>query len=190
MKTPEKAINEAIENIGIKGQEADDLRKKVTKLTSDIYEKGMSPYEAMGLSKEMMESFYSFGYRMYNTGQYDQATQLFRLLILLDPTNPKYLFGLAACFHMEKDFENAASTYIVCSLIDLNDPIPHYHASDCYINLKKYNLAIDALNVSLQRMENRAEFSAIRDRAQVTLDMLNDKIGKKEKEESKKEQAA
>lgn len=184
MDNRQDLVDEAIEKIGAQGEEAEKLKEKLKQITEDIYENGKAPYEAMGMNKDMVEGLYSFGYRMYNTGKYDEAIQLFRLLIMLDPTNPKFVLGLAACFHMKKDYENAASSYVLCSMIDMTDPIPSYHASDCYINLGKNDLAADALKLCLQRIGNRGEFDAIKDRAQITLDMLEEKQTQSKKKEN------
>lgn len=176
MAKEENAIKEAIENLDIEGEESEDIRKALETLASNMFEQGLLPKEAMGLSDDMVEGLYSFAYRLYNTGKYDQATQLFRLLILLDPTCSKFLLGLAACFHMQKEYEIAATSYILCTLVDPNNPIPYYHASDCYIQLDKADLAIAALEVCLKKMGDKEEFAAIRDRVQVALETVREKI--------------
>ena len=188
MDLPEDTIEEVIEQLALEGEEAGVTKEAITTLASNIMEKGMLPKDAMGLSQEMVDGLYSFAYRLYNTGKYDQAMQLFRLLIMLDPTMGKYMLGLAACFHMQKEYEEAATCYILCSLVDDKDPIPHYHTSDCYMQLGKNDLAIKALEVSIDRMGNQEVFEAIRERAQATLDMLHEKTKavKKKPKTSKK----
>ena len=189
------AIKEAIENLEIEGKESEDIRQALETLASNMFEQGLLPKDAMGLSDDMVEGLYSFAYRLYNTGKYDQAVQLFRLLILLNPTSAKFMLGLAACFHMQKEYEIAATSYILCTLVDPKNPLPYYHASDCYMQLEKPDLAIAALEACLKKMEGKEEFSAIRDRVQLALDTFQEKVrhGKthaKEEDKEKKQQAA
>ncbi|GAB4233683.1 MAG: SycD/LcrH family type III secretion system chaperone SicA [Chlamydiales bacterium] len=175
MENPQEALKQAIEQLPIEGKDSDKIKESLESLASKIFEKGMTPREAMGMSKEMVEGLYGFGYRLYNTGKYPQASQLFRLLILIDPTEPRYTLGLAACFHMQKDYENAAAAYMLCSLISPNDPMLFYHASDCYMQMNKPHLAVEALENALKKMKGREEFTALRDRASLTLEMAKQK---------------
>lgn len=167
-------VKETMDKLGV--EQTDEVKHAVEKLATDIFEKGMLPKDAMGLSDAMMEGMYSFGYRLYNTGKYEQAIQLFRLLVMLDPTQAKFSLGLAACFHMMKDYKNAATTYILCSIIDSNDPLPHYHASDCYLELNQPEMAFNALELCIERCNNRPEFSGVKDRAKITLDALRKQL--------------
>lgn len=178
MATTKDIIKETMEKMGT--EQTEEVKHAVEKLATDIFEKGMLPKDAMGLSDAMMEGMYSFGYRLYNTGKYDQAIQLFRLLVMLDPTQAKFSLGLAACFHMMKDYKNAATTYVLCSIIDGKDPLPHYHASDCYIEMHQPELAIAALELCLERCEARPEYIGIKDRAKISIENLQSQIKTKE----------
>ena len=42
---------------------------------------------------------------------------------MLNAMEPKYILGLAACFHMLKEYFNAIQTYTMCSALDLQNPI-------------------------------------------------------------------
>jgi len=156
-----------------------DVNEAIDQLTTDLYDKKMLPKDAMGLSDEMIEGMYSFGYRLYNTGKYEQAVQLFRLLVMFDPSQPKYSMGLGACFHMMKDYENATTTYVLCSIIDGENPLPHYHASDCYVHLNQPENAIIALDISIDRCGERPEYRLIKERAQLSRDALKEQLKEK-----------
>ena len=183
MADTKKIIKKTLENLG--DETPEELKDSVEKLTEDIYEHGMLPKDAMGLSNEMVEGIYSYAYRLYNTGKYEPASQLFRLLIMLNPTEAKYLMGLAACFHMEKDWEQAGVTYILCSLIDLKSPVYHYHASDCYQQQGQKDMAINALEACIGRCERNEEFLPLKERAVVNLEALQGKNPAKKKKKKK-----
>jgi type III secretion system low calcium response chaperone LcrH/SycD len=170
MVSSKEAILTAMEHLG--KEHSNEMKKSMEGLLSNMFEKGMLPKDAMGLSDGLIESIYGHTYRLYNTGKYDEASQLFRLLIMLDPTAAKYVLGLAACFHMLKEYRNAAATYLLVSMVDANSPIPYYHASDCYIHLHEPALAILNLEQVVELSGNQEQFSTIKDRARITIDSL------------------
>ena len=43
--------------------------------------------------------------------------------------------GLAACYQMQKDYQAALKAWAVASILSERDPLPHLHASECYLAL-------------------------------------------------------
>lgn len=188
----EKAFEDILAN---EGKDFNEKEKGLAKeLGTKMLQQSMSPKDAMGITGEMLEGIYSFGYRLYNNGKYNEAAPVFRLLVLLDPGQAKYLMGLAACFHMCKEYRNAATTYSLCSLIDLEDPLPYYHASDCYLQLGEQDMALKCLEISIMKMENRSEYAVLQERAKLNFEALKEGLSWnstepekiKEKSDSKK----
>lgn len=179
MKSDQHQIKKATEELATElGKEkAQDVKKAVSKAVNQ----GVMPKDMMGLSDAMVEGIYGQAYRLYNTGKYKDASQLFRLLIMLNSTEAKYAMGLAACFHMLKEYKNAISTYSICGVIDPENPIPHYHASDCYIHLNDPVSALIALEMAVKRAGDKVQYQTLKDRAQLTIEGL-----KKEIEQTKK----
>jgi type III secretion system low calcium response chaperone LcrH/SycD len=170
MKGEQHQVKKAVEEMGANiGKEKGDEIKSVA---AKVVQQGMMPKDMMGLSDAMVEGIYGQAYRLYNTGKYRDASQLFRLLIMLNSTEPKFAMGLAACFHMLKEYKNAVSTYAICGVIDPENPIPHYHASDCYIHLEDPTSALIALEMAIQRAGGRAEYQTLKDRAKMTMASL------------------
>jgi type III secretion system low calcium response chaperone LcrH/SycD len=163
-------VRKAVENMG--GAIASGKSVDMEKLSKNALMEQLLPKNAMGLSDAMVEGLYSQAYRLYNTGKYKDASQLFRLLIMIDSTEAKYTMGLAACFHMMKEFESAISTYALCGIIDPDSPIPHYHSSDCYMHMKDYVSAIISLEMAIKRAGEKPEFQSLKDRAYMTIESL------------------
>ena len=128
----------AVEKIGY--QHAPEVSKGMDKLVDNLLNHAMIPQDAFGVSDANVEKLYAEAYRLFNNGKYQDAQKLFSTLILLNTLDPKYLYGLAACFHMMKDYDNdnAANNYIRSAMLDPTNPVPYYHASDCYFQTKKY----------------------------------------------------
>lgn len=169
MKGEQRNIQEAVEELGVKI--TPEMSSEIQKLKGQLA-KGATGKDILGLSDQVIEGIYGQAFRLYNTGKYKEASQLFRLLVMLDGTGPKYTMGLAACFHMLKEYSVAAELYTVCALLDPQSPIPHYHASDCYIELGDKPSAIIALEMAVGRAKGRAEFSQLKDRALMTIESL------------------
>jgi len=178
MKGDQKKLKKAVDELGEK--EAKEQQKNFENLSRDVVEKGLLPKNALGMSDNLIEGIYGQAYRLYNTGKYKDASQLFRMLIMLDATEPKYPMGLAACFHMMKEYQNAINTYALCGIIDPENPVPHYHASDCYLQMNDPISAIIALEMAIKRAGKRNEYQALKDRALMTLEALRKKEGSSE----------
>lgn len=177
MKGDREEIRRAVAEMseGLESEQAE----KLDKLSSKMLGQGVLPKDAMGLSDQMIEGIYGQAYRLYNTGKYKEASQLFRLLIMLNAQELKYSLGLAACFHMSKDYATAVDVYTTCGIIDPHNPVPHYHASDCYLQMGDKISAIIALEMAIKRAGDKAEYSQLKDRAQLTIDSLKEEMAKK-----------
>lgn len=141
-------------------------------IANKMWNQGMSPKEAMGMDSSYLENVYSQAYRLYNTGKYNEAAHLFRILIMFNAMEPKYMLGLAACFHMLKEYVNAIQTYTMCSALDPQNPVPHYHSSDCFIQMKEYLSAMLCLELAIERAGDRAEYAKMKERALLSLESL------------------
>lgn len=177
MKGDQERIKLAAEGIG--KEAAASGGDKFKGITESMVKKGSVPKDLLGINDSMVEGIYGQAYRLYNTGKYRDAIQLFRLLIMLNATEPKYTMGLAASFHMLKEYLNAAETYTMCGMLDPENPIPHFHASDCYIQLNNAMGAIVALEMAVKRAGDKPHYATLKDRALMTIASL-----KKQLEES------
>lgn len=176
MKSEQQQVNKALEKAaeGVKGEAS----KQYEKTASNIVKQGVLPKDALGLDDQMLEGIYGQAYRLYNTGKYREAGQLFRLLIMINSMEPKYSMGLAACFHMLKEYRNAADAYTLCSIIEPENPLPQYHASDCYIQMNDKISAIIALEMAIKRAGQKREFATLADRARMTISSLKTSVKK------------
>jgi len=148
------------------------LETAINDIIDKIANKGMLPKDAIGLDSEVVEGIYAQAYRLYNTGKYADATYLFRLLVMLNATENKYILGLAASLHMLKDYKSAIEAYTLCSIMDPENPLPQYHCSDCFIQMKDYLSAMLCLEMTIKRAGDKAEFAQIKERAALNLESL------------------
>lgn len=170
MRGEEHEVKKAAEKIGLTIGE--DFADKIADAAKNVVEKGIPLKDALGFPNEQIEAMYAQAYRLYNTGKYEEAIHFFRMLVALDPTEGKYALGMGACFHMMKEYENAANIYMTASVLDSNNPIPLFHASDCYIQMKDPASALFVLDMAIQRAGNKPEYQILKDRAQLTTEGL------------------
>lgn len=134
--------------------------------------KGMMPKDALGIGDKNTEALYADAYHLYNIGQYEEAKKIFVTLCMLDPLDARFPFGIAASCHMMEDYERAAQWYFKTSLFDADNPIPHYHASDCHLRLNDPVSALASLRITVDRCGNNTAYQIIKERAEMTINNL------------------
>lgn len=134
------------------------------------------PKDALGLTDEAVEGMYSQAYRLYNTGKYSEAAQMFRLLVMLNPAQPKFTFGLGACMHLLKEYRNAIELYTMSASLDKTSPLALYHLSDCYLQIKDKLAAVVALEMVIKRAGDNSAHRVLKDRAKMTLENLKTEL--------------
>jgi len=178
MKGNQQEIKKATEQVGAGIKEKEGQTKEIQASIRQAAKKGTTAKDALGLTDAMVEGIYGQAYRLYNTGKYRDASQLFRLLIMLNATEPKYSMGLAACFHMLKEFKSAVDSYSMVSVMDAKSPIPYYHSSDCYMQMGDTASAIIMLDMAIKRAGDKPEFRSLKERAALTIESLRKEIAK------------
>lgn len=175
MKGEQQQIKQAAEDVGANIHQA---HKETIKAAMEKAKQGTTPKDALGLTDAMVEGIYGQAYRLYNTGKYKEAAQIFRLLLMINATEPKYVMGLAACFHMKKEFQSAIGAYSMVSVLDPNSPVSFYHTADCYIQMGDPVSALIALEAAIKRSEDKPEFKTLKDRAALMVESLKKDIAK------------
>lgn len=153
-------IHEMIEKSSSELSEKD--RQKQEEVIHDILFEGKSLKESLGLSASAVEYFYSQGYRLYLIRKYDEALRYFHLLFLFDPSDARYSLGLAATYHLLKDYEHAVQWYMTLSLIDTESPMPFYYMSDCALKRGDPFSAIYFLKKAIEFCGDIPEFSQLK----------------------------
>src|ERR1700728_1112643 len=67
---------------------------------------------------QRLEEFYEKGRLLYKSGRYKQAKDVFEILAMGRPDDAKYKMGIAACFHMLKEYDNAIIFYGFSAMLD------------------------------------------------------------------------
>ena len=159
----------------------DQPEKAIGIMSKNMLDHGVSPSETLKIPDEIMEGLYAEAYNLYNQGKYQDATYLFKFLVMMKGREYKYVLGLAATMHMKKEWVTAATMYEMASLLDRNNPVPLYHASDCYINAEMLPKAIEALERAIECSDITKEYQILKKRAELTLKNLRNEAKKEKK---------
>lgn len=162
-------------------------RDTVISLLTAALNKGIMPKQALQLGDDTMEAIYSQAYTLYNQGRYKEASYIFRMLMLLDYATPKYPMGLAACQHRQKDYKSAANIYLLCGTLEPTNPLPHYHAADCYMQLNYSMMALFSLGLAIKAAGTQPQYAIIKERASLMREALKKQIKEEIEEDAKKQ---
>jgi len=139
------------------------------------FAQGTSLGTIRGLSPEHMEAIYSVAYNLYKNGRYEDALKVFKFLCLHDHLQGKFWMGLGATQQMLKQFKQAGTTYGYAYMLDSDNPQIPLHAADCFLADGNLPHAESALNLVIELTQNRPQHNAVRERAQVLLNIARTK---------------
>jgi type III secretion system low calcium response chaperone LcrH/SycD len=140
----------------------DNLESYLEDFVPNILLKSETLQYAFGVTTEEMEELYQEGYFFYNEDNFKESAIIFRWLVLLNPYRYPYWMGLAANDQLLGKFEKALHGYAVASLLDPQNPYPHYHAYECYAAMKNREEASKALELAYMRTRNQLEHSLLK----------------------------
>ena len=114
---------------------------------------------------------------MYYQGKYEDAAKVFSYLNTLGPSDYRFVLGLAASLHrLGTRYEEAVRAYIFASSFDPKDPLPHFHAADCFIKMNEMDGAIECLDFAIERAGRQKKYSHIKEKAVMVQKKLKEQI--------------
>jgi type III secretion system low calcium response chaperone LcrH/SycD len=110
----------------------------------EISENKISP-----IPLEREQQFYAIAFDLYEKKDYRGAAKLFTQLVLSDPFSEYYWQGLASSKQMARDHLAAVHAWSLVALLKEEDPLPHFHAAECFLCLREKEDASKALHAAL-----------------------------------------
>lgn len=149
----QKTIDRSGKNIPEEAKEG--LKDVFTKM----YEQGMSPREAMGFGKDMIDFAYQYAYSSFQTGKYKDALNVFIWLRTLEPLTYNYVFGVATCYHRLEMYGKAIGQYALCAGIETDNPEPCLYMAQCFFALNTPEGAVPFLKEAIARAEGKSQYA-------------------------------
>lgn len=125
-------------------------------------------HEVVGLSDGFLERLYAVAYSYYNQGKFGQALHYFRILTAMNAKSHKYFYGLGATFHQMKEYDAAASAFMMSLYLDPYHPLPAFYAADCYLNDHQEESAKEALEIAIDLCGDSPEHAHLKERCLLT----------------------
>ena len=115
--------------------------------------KGGSIGRLQGLDQSQLEAMYKVGHGRFASGHYEEALPIFRQLCLLDHHSYQYFLALGATQSELHRYAQAAATLNHAQQLDRDDPRASLAMGGCFIELKQFSLARQALTTAITRAE-------------------------------------
>lgn len=106
--------------------------------------------ELMGFSPETMNSFYSIAYGFHESKHLEEASNAFYFLCSIDPLVHNFWVGYGHAEQMLERYPSALHAYAMAVLTNDANPLPHYLAGECYMEMKDYKEAKHSLDLAIE----------------------------------------
>lgn len=163
-------LKQLIERIALQRNEEfpfpDNLEAYLEDFVPNVLCKSETLQQAFGVSPWEMEEIYNQAYEYYHADRYEDSTIVFRWLVMLNPFEIRYWMGIGANTQILGKFEKALHHYAIASLLDCENPLPHYHAYECYLSNKDAGNAEKALLLAFERTLDKPEYQSLREAIQ------------------------
>ena len=112
--------------------------------------KGATVGQAVGISRETLESLYALGHGLYTSGNYHDAQVVFQALSIYDPNDYRFWMGLAGCRQALEQYQAAIDAYQMAAVATtLHNPEPFLFAARCLLKLGRKDDAVVAIQALL-----------------------------------------
>lgn len=137
----------------------------------DCLAKGITLGQLQGLTDAECEALYTLGYQHYIHKRYSEAARVFSLLLMNDHLEQRYAMAFASSLHMSGHYLEAITYYSLASVMDMGDPVPTFHTSECLRAMGHTEDAKEGLRMVIRQCEGEQR-AALRGRAQALLDLM------------------
>ncbi len=141
----------------------DDIESYMEDFVPNVLMKSETLQHAFGISNFEMEKLYEEAYEYYESEAYKDSLTIFRWLILFNSYETKYWMGFAANLMLVGHYEKALHAYAITTILDSENPYPHFHAYECYTCLNNKEDAEKALKLASQRCAGKAAYNELKD---------------------------
>jgi type III secretion system low calcium response chaperone LcrH/SycD len=111
----------------------------------------------MMMITEEKQFLYSSAFALYEAKRYDLCTEVFKKLCLESPLEAPFWRGLASSLQMQLKWKESLHAWGMCALLQDTDPLPHFHAAECFFSLGEKKDAKKALDQALKRISDSEE---------------------------------
>ncbi len=138
-------IFQDIVNFGIQANDNfDDIDGYYAKIADN-----KSLKEIFQLSNETIGAFYKAAAEIYREKRYQDASDAFSILVILDPDVYLFWFGLANCEYFCNHFDQALIAYDMAIQLKPSEPLNYIFSANCYEEIHDYSKALLSLEEAI-----------------------------------------
>ena len=126
-------------------EESDLQLQKLQELVVECLVDGIPLSAVKGFDDDEIEAVYNVAYNLYQQRQYGKAEQLFTFLTVHEHTDSRFSLGLGGCYQLAEKYQQAITAYSCAALVDATNPMPAFHACECYMALADWENARKAI---------------------------------------------
>ncbi|MGL4721793.1 MAG: hypothetical protein ACRCV3_00640 [Desulfovibrionaceae bacterium] len=125
--------------------------------------------DELKISDEALEAIYFLGYTKYKNRRYQDAIDIFSLIVTMDPFHYNGLFGLASSNQMIKAYEAAVYYYFMAAPFAGGNPAPRFHAAESLLALQEKQIAVETFESVIKETKDKQLYKAYIERAETIL---------------------
>lgn len=139
---------------------------------AEIKEKKHTLANLTKFSQDELESFYYFAYETFKNGQFDKSFDVFRLAVILDPTDFRFMYGLGQASQHLGHYILAGTAFNIASCLQPENPVPCLCAGECYFHLDDPFNALLSLEQAIEISADNKKYEPIKTRALLQYDNI------------------
>lgn len=147
----------------------------LTQATSQWLNSGGAIGDLLEVPLIQRDALYQLGHGYYTNSRYEEAFQIFSLLVTYEHLNERYLMALAGAAQMLGKYKEALQHYYTATALMIEDPRPVFFSAECLLALGEHNFGIETLEMAIEMAKEKPSESALLARAQGLLDATRQK---------------
>lgn len=129
------------------------------------FQQGITLRMLEDLPKEDLHRMATFGWQTLSEGHYQQARNIFYVLVYCDHYNGEYLLSLGLCYQKLGDHHAALLAFSQAGTIIVSDPRPPFLAAQSYRAIGLSDWEQQSLEIVLQLAHNQLTWHDLRQQA-------------------------
>jgi type III secretion system low calcium response chaperone LcrH/SycD len=142
---------------------------------SKFLDEGGAIYELLGVTQEELDGIYAMAYQFLENNRFEEADNLFHLLVTYNYYNTDYAIGLGLARQGQGKLAEAADIYGASVAFNVNDPRLPFHAGECHFEMGNLDAAESGFTMAALRAEGQSEHAQLKTRAEALLEAVKAK---------------
>ncbi len=126
-------------------------------------------------TEEQIEIIYSIGHSLFSQGKYEEARNIFQILLIYRPLDAKYLFAYGLSCKNLGNFSDAIPAFVATIGIEPDNIKSACHLAECLVALGRKDECLSILDPVIEFTELDESYFSLRKRAEAIRFFLTEK---------------